>query len=108
SGAKLLAAMNAIDGTDPSLVNGIAQSILPQFAWADGISTWLSDAYRSGMVGNFLLSALAILAGLAYQPLGFDDHKWVFAGFEFLLLAQIVLVTWYGARQEWHSRWFDT
>lgn len=108
SGAKLLAAANAIPGTDPGMVTGIAQSILPQFAWADGISAWLSDAYRSGMVGNFLLSALAILAGLSYQPLGFDDHKWVFAGFEFLLLGQIVLVTWYGARQDWHSRWFDT
>lgn len=108
SGAKLLGTMAAIEGTDRKLVEGIAQSILPQFAWADGISAWLSDAYRSGMVGNFLLAALAILAGLAYQPLGFDEHKWLFAGFEFLLLGQIVLVTWYGARQDWHSRWFDT
>ena len=108
SGAKLLASARTIPGGDENVIEGIEQTILPQFAWADGISTWLSDAYRSGMVGNFLLSALAILAGLAYQPLGFDKHKWVFAGFEFLLLSQIILITWYGARKRWHERWFDT
>jgi len=108
SNAPLVGAAGAIAGMDKAMVDGIVSSILPQFAWADGISTRLSDAYRSGMVGNFLLSALAVLAGLAYQPLGFDDYKWLFAGFEFLILGQIVLVTFIGRRQRWHARWFDT
>lgn len=108
SGAKLVAAASALEGADPGMTEGIAREILPQFAWADGISAWLSDAYRSGMVGNFLLAALAVLSGLAYQPLGFDKQKWIFASFELLLLAQIVLVTWWGARQRWHTRWFNT
>ncbi|HSG35453.1 MAG TPA: hypothetical protein VLA37_13025 [Sphingomonadaceae bacterium] len=108
SGKHLLEAGRAIPGSDRKVLDGIAEIILPQFAWADGISTWLSDAYRSGMVANFLLASLAVLAGLAYQPLHFDDHKWVFASLEFLLLGNILLITWFGARKEWHSRWFDT
>jgi hypothetical protein len=79
-----------------------------RFAWTDAVASRLSDAYRSGMVANFVLSALAIVAGIAYLPLGADPHKWVFALVEFLLLATILAVIALGRRRRWHRRWFET
>ena len=86
----------------------MVQDILPAFARADGISTRLSDSYRSGMVANFMLSALAVIVGVAWLPFGIVDGKWVFALAEFGLLAAILLVTWQGGRRRLHGRWFQT
>ena len=108
SGAPLLAAAAAVPGRDPVLVDAIATALLPRFAWADGIGAWYSDAYRSGMIANFAFSALAVMSGLAYQPLEADGEKWMFALSEFLLLALILLITWLGGRWQWHARWFET
>ena len=108
SGAPLLAAAQAVPGSDAALVGTISTAILPRFAWADGIGAWYSDAYRSGMIANFVLSALAVMAGLAYQPLGAEAHKWAFALSEFLLLTLILLITSLGGRLQWHARWFET
>ncbi len=81
---------------------------MERFAWADGLSTFLSDAYRGGMVTNFLLSALAITIGVAYLPLVTVDAKWPFALGEFLLLTTILSITVIGQRRRWHGRWFET
>lgn len=86
----------------------LRQRILPTFAWADGVSSRLADAYRSGMSLNFLLSALAIIAGAAYLPLDLSKYKWVFASLEFLLLLAILVITYAGYRRAWHRRWFET
>jgi hypothetical protein len=108
SAAPLLAAAGAIPGADQAFIAGVATRILPAFALADGISAWLSDAYRSGMIANFLLSAAAIIVGVAYLPLGATEAKWVFAVVEFLLLASILTITWLGGRRRLHARWFET
>lgn len=108
SGAAVLAAAGALPGSDPEYSDAIARQILPRFAWSDGISAWLSDAYRSGMIINFALSAFAIMMGLAYQPLHLEKYKWLFATGEFLLLALILFITWLGSRLDWHARWFET
>lgn len=108
SGATVVAAGASLPSGDAALIDNVARNVLPDFAWADGISTWLSDAYRSGMVANFALATLAVLIGLAYQPLGFADAKWMFATVEFVLLLMIVGLTAYAKRRRWHERWFDT
>jgi hypothetical protein len=54
------------------------------------------------------LSALAVICGIAYLPLVGVDAKWPFALTEFLLLGAIVLITFIGRRNRWHSRWFET
>lgn len=86
----------------------IRERLLPTFAWFDGISSRLSDAYRSGMVINFVLSAFAIIAGIAYLPFDLASHKWIFASVELGLLFTILLITFVGARRSWHRRWFQT
>lgn len=107
SAAPLVAAMRALPGSDPGFVDQIVRNVLQRFAWADGISTYLSDAYRGGMVWNFLLSATAVTVGVIYLPFA-APPKWPFALIEFGLLLAIVAVTATGRRQRWHSRWFQT
>ena len=107
TGAAMLAAA-ALPGGDPALPARISQHILRPFAWADGISTWLADAYRGSMVSSFFLSAFAIIGGMAYLPFASIEHKWGFAAFELVLLAAIVGIFITGKRLRWHERWFDT
>ncbi len=106
--AATLHAAHAMPGADARLLAGLAERVLPRFAWADGLSTFLSDAYRGGMVLNFLLSAFAIIGGVAYLPLVSPAWKWPFALFEFALLAAIITITTIGKRRRWHGRWFET
>jgi hypothetical protein len=108
SAAGILAAMRDLDRGDPGFADAIERGVLHRFAWADGISSYLSDAYRGGMIANFLLSAAAVVVGIVYQPLGAADQKWIFAAAEFLLLCGILLITWLGGRRRWHGRWFET
>lgn len=108
SGAQTLRATRAAAGTDAGFIDRIAGQVLPRFAWADAISACLSDTYRSGMVINFVLSALAIVGGIAYLPLADVGAKWAFALFELVLLSTILFITLQGQRRRWHGRWFET
>ena len=108
SAATLVDAAAALPGVDGTFVAAMAHRILPAFARADGISARLSDVYRSGMVANFLLSAAAVIVGVAWLPLGIDGGKWLFALAEFGLLAAILAITWLGGRRRLHGRWFET
>lgn len=108
SGSAVLAAAHALPGGDPAFADKIASQVLRRFAWTDGVSAWLSDAYRGGMTANFILSAFAVVGGIAYQPLASIEEKWIFASIELLLLTTILLITWLGRRLRWHGRWFET
>jgi hypothetical protein len=92
---------------DAAFAERIARDVVRRFAWTDAVAARLSDAYRSGMVANFVLSAFAIVAGIAYLPLAADRHKWMFALVEFLLLVAILGVIALGRRRRWHRRWFE-
>ncbi len=94
------------DGAD--MAKRINASILAPFAWADGISTFLSDRYRSGMIVNFVLGSIAIIAGVLYLPLGGPEKKWIFAAVELVTLLVIVMNTWAGGKRNLHVRWFTT
>ena len=89
SAAPVVEAAASLPGADHRFVSAVSKDILPAFARADGISARLSDSYRSGMVANFILSAMAVIVGLAWLPLGVNDGKWLFALLEFLSLIHI-------------------
>jgi hypothetical protein len=108
SAAALVEAAGALPGADGAFVATVTGDILPAFARADGISARLSDSYRSGMVANFILSALAVIVGVAWLPLGVEGGKWLFALAEFGLLGAILAITWLGGRRRLHARWFET
>ncbi|MEQ1551010.1 hypothetical protein [Sphingorhabdus sp.] len=107
SGAEMLAAAAKLDGIDPAMPPRIADEVMRPFAWADGVSTWLSDAYRGSMVASFFLSAFAIVGGIAYLPFASIEQKWWFAAFEFVLLFAIIGIFFTGKRKRWHERWFE-
>ena len=108
SGAQILAAAAALPGADPGFAGRIASEVLTRQAWADAISSHLSDCYRGGMVISFVLSACAVIAGLAYLPLVDTEWKWPFALTELVLLCAILGITALGQSRDWHRRWFET
>jgi hypothetical protein len=108
SGAELMGALRTLPGADPELTDKIEIDVLERFAWSDGISARLSDAYRGGMIANFSFSALAIVSGIAYLPLLRAQDAPLFAFAEILFLCAILGVTWLGQRRRWHKRWFQT
>ncbi|MBI1251043.1 MAG: hypothetical protein GC189_06205 [Alphaproteobacteria bacterium] len=97
----------ALPGLPQDFVGDLKRKVAERFAWSDGISTYLSDAYRGGMILNFALSALAAIGGLTYMPFFSYDQKWQFALFELTLLCAIVFITVLGGRRRWHGRWFE-
>lgn len=108
SAAPMLSAIQSLPGKNADVAELVSEQLLRRFAWADGISTHLSDAYRGSMVTNFFLSTLAIVGGIAYLPLGSYAVKWPFALFEFVVLLLILTATIIGRKRRWHSRWFET
>ncbi len=108
SGKEMLNAARTLPGGDANLPERIDREVLRRFAWADGISARLSDAYRGGMTTSFVLSSMAIVCGVSYEPFSSVKYKWLFASGEFLLLAAILLIIWRGERLRWHKRWFET
>jgi len=108
SGAAMIAAARGMPGGDPRIARQLAEEVMPMFAWADGVANRLADAYRSGMIVNFVLATLAVVVGLAYLPLGMSASKWGFAAVELALLGGILAMTAAGSRLGWHRRWFAT
>lgn len=108
SGAGVAQALGALPDADTGFTDRVLRGVLGRFAWADGISAHLSDTYRGSMVVNFVLSAAAVISGVAYLPFVGSEWKWPFAAFEVLLLGAILAITWIGQRRRWHGRWFET
>jgi hypothetical protein len=108
SGAQILAELRALPGGDPDLPRRVEHEVMRPAAWADAISARLSDAYRGGMTTSFVLSAMAIVCGISYEPFASIERKWMFSTGEFLLLAAILVIIWRGSKERWHKRWFET
>jgi len=108
TGKPLLTEARGLPGSDVAHVDAVAEGVLKRFAWADGISARLSDAYRGGMTVNFVLSSLSIVGGVSYLPFVGLDQKWFFALAELLLLCGILAITYVGQRRNLHTRWFET
>jgi len=108
SAAPILSAASDTLSPDDEVVAGLRNNLFPLFAWADAVSARLADAYRSSMSISFMLSAFAIIAGIAYLPFDLAAYKWIFAAVELALLVAIILITFGGNRRSWHRRWFET
>lgn len=107
-GAQVLGALTTAPGGDAAFAGRVRELIAPRFVWADAIAARLSDTYRGGMMINFVLSAIAVIGGVAYLPLTDSTGKWAFALVELVMLSAIVLITFLGQKRRWHGRWFET
>ncbi len=108
SSAAGLSHVRKLPGQDVAFVDAVEANTIKRFAWADGVSAYLSDAYRGGMTLNFIMAPLSIVAGLAYLPFASSNEKWIFAALELALLGSILAITMIGQRRRWHARWFET
>lgn len=107
SGAGVVQAVAAMPDGDRSMALTLAEDVLPTAAFADGIANRMADAYRSGMMVNFVLAALAVIIGIGFLPTGLGEMKWAFALVELALLAGILVLTVAGSKRGWHRRWFE-
>lgn len=108
AGAPIMQTLRQAPNADLAFADRVERLVLPRFAWADAIAAYLSDTYRGGMTINFVLSAAAIIGGIAYLPLLGSESKWGFALFELVLLSAILFITHLGQKKRWHGRWFET
>jgi hypothetical protein len=108
SGKRFLDQARSLPDHDQAYIEAVSAGVLRRFAWADGVSARLSDAYRGGMTVNFVLSSLSIVGGISYLPFVGTDQKWIFALAELLLLCGILTITFFGQRRNLHTRWFET
>jgi hypothetical protein len=81
---------------------GSAQSAIgAAFGWADSVAARFAQVFRSAMITNFLVSAVAVLVGvmsLAY-PL---------SAIELVLVFFLVLNAFIGHSRRWHHRWIES
>ncbi|MEM7701943.1 MAG: hypothetical protein AAF251_08420 [Pseudomonadota bacterium] len=106
--APLLSVIGSLGEDGLGLRAAVETKALPTFAWTDAIASQMADRYRSGMVINFTLGALAIISGVLYLPLVETSQKWMFASIELGLLLAIVLNTVAGQKLRLHGRWLET
>lgn len=90
---------------DGALRIGRAERLEAAFAWADGLADYFAQAYRSGIIFNFVAAALAVVIGLVGFLLP-EEKPWL-VGTELLLVALLILNTAVGTRRQWHRRWLD-
>ncbi|ABC62147.1 DUF4231 domain-containing protein [Erythrobacter litoralis] len=104
----MLTGLATLPGADGDLPARVEREVLRRFAWTDAISSRLADRYRSSMVWNFILGAMAIIVGIFYLPLVDVAQKWIFALAEFILLVVIIGNTALATKRRVHGRWFET
>lgn len=102
-----LAHLSQLIDRQSSWLGALSGTFSKKFGWADSIATELSDAYRGGMVLNFALAALAVLANTSDAPLGLDGDLG-FGIAELALIALIIIVTLLGINLNWHRRWLES
>ncbi|MEM8724143.1 MAG: hypothetical protein AAGE86_01340 [Pseudomonadota bacterium] len=108
SAADLVAELKGIESGGAPIHAKAASEVLPHFAWTNAIASMTADRYRSGMVWNFVLGAMAIISGVLYLPLVDTSQKWMFAAVELAILLAIVVNTVSGQRARLHGRWLET
>jgi hypothetical protein len=108
SGAHFMEVARAMPDQDATFLENVEVGVMRRFAWADGVSAYLSDVYRGGMMASFLLAPLAIVGGIAYLTFATSHEKWMFTLFELSLLCVILAITITGQERRWHGRWFET
>lgn len=97
---------------DASLPDAVKEWVdrhfLEHYAWANQLSIFHSNLYRSAFVVTYLLGALAVFLALVGVAFGLQhrEERWPI-GAELLVIAMILLLTWHGRRKGWHSRSID-
>jgi hypothetical protein len=90
------------------LENWVNQRLRAHFAWPDKRGDLYADAYRSGYVLTYLLSAMAVLVALLPMAAGFEGQaRTICVVTEFAMLVVILLLFVIGRKRQWYERWME-
>jgi hypothetical protein len=91
-----------------STISWVEKSYLKHYAWANQLSIYCADHYRSSFAWIYLLGALAVMLALIGTTVH-ASHAWelIFISAEVVVICAIIGLTWYGRRRRWHERWID-
>ena len=87
------------------LVAWLEASFVRHYKWANELSIYYAQMYRSAFLVSYLLAAVAVFFALIGTALHWEHV--VFTYVELLIILTILGLTWYGRRQRWHERWVD-
>jgi len=76
------------------------------FLWWDSTAVCAAQAFRSAVIVNFALAALAVC--LAASSLLAGGAKWLFVVAEVVTILMLLGNTWYASRARWHERWLES
>lgn len=76
------------------------------FDWWDAAANGAAKAFRSAVIVNFSLAALAVV--LASVSLLLGDAKWVLVAAEIAVICLLIANTWYASKQKWQERWLES
>jgi hypothetical protein len=84
------------------------ENYLPHYAWANQLSVYYANHFRSSFAWIYLLGALAVLLALIGKTAHVSHAlELVFISAEVIVICIIIGLTWYGRRRRWHERWID-
>jgi hypothetical protein len=78
------------------------------YAWANGLSMFYGNMFRSAFLIVFFLGAIAVFLALACIALGISgtqQTRWISA--ELFVIIVILGLTFRGRKRKWHQRWID-
>ena len=99
----------SIGASPPSELDDWVNSRLrAHFAWPDKRGDLYADAYRSGYVLTYLLSAFAVFVALLPRTAGLEgDAQTACVAIELVMLLVILLLFVIGRARHWHERWME-
>lgn len=92
----------------PQLAEAVDRSYLRHYAWANQLSVYYANLYRSAFALCYLLAAAAVFFALVPMAARWEHGRAITCiGAELVVILGILGLTLYGRRCHWHERWID-
>lgn len=90
------------------IITWVEDNYISHYAWANQLSIYNANNYRSSFVWTYLLGALAVLLALIGKTVpALHSVEPILIAAEVVVISIIIGLTWYGRRRRWHERWID-
>jgi hypothetical protein len=82
----------------------VDKAFLKHYAWANGLSVYYSNMYRSAFLMNFILGTIAVFLALICIA---TEIQTLWMVLELGIIGGILVLTYFGQKYRWHQRWID-
>lgn len=91
-----------------SIIIWLEDNFISHYSWANQLSIYYANHYRSSFVWTYLLGAMAVLLALIGKTAhASPEIEKILISAEVVVISVIIGLTWYGRRRRWHERWID-